>query len=111
MQYQDLMYFGHWNEGGRENEKEFMTETKEVFPEITFMDAYSEFKGYRQEVYLPEDKVVDYFAWVIAKGWLGCSLVGILSMSENGQPSEFGIQCRELAKTKYPECFIQEKEL
>lgn len=102
MVYLDLLYFGYeWESDSEKLESDFITEIKERFPNVELKDAFDEIKSYRQEVYLDETEEDNYFAWLIAFGWLDASLTGQLILMDR----EEYLMYLELAKTQYPENF------
>ena len=105
MKYQDLMYFGYeWDSESRNNQNDFISEIKSRFPNVELKDAYDSIKGYRQEVYLEENESDNYWAWIIAHGWLELSLTGQL-MLMNEENKEELLKYLDLAKTQYPQNF------
>jgi hypothetical protein len=105
MKYQDLLYFGYeWSEGSKKNETDFIKEITERFPNIKLKDAFDSIKGYRQEVYLDKSENENYWAWLIAHGWLEFSLSGQLMFMNKSSRDEL-TNYLNLAKSQYPEKF------
>lgn len=101
MKYQDLMYFGYeFGDNSKQYEIDFIKEIKERFPNVELKDAYDNIKGYRQEVYLDEAENDNYWAWLIAFGWLELSLTGQLMCmdKEEDKINKYLV----LAKSQYP---------
>ena len=105
MKYQDLMYFGYeWDADSKKNETDFIAEIKAQFPNVELKNAYDSIKGYRQEVYLPETENDNYWAWLIAFGWLEFSLTGQLMLMDKNQKAKLHNYIN-LAKSQYPKNF------
>lgn len=105
MNYQDLIYFGYSHKNDSyELQQEFINEIKERFPNVKLIDCYSEFKGYRQEVYLDDELTDEYWVWLIAHGWFGLSLCGNLMMHDSEKREKIKLYI-ETAKNKYPKKF------
>ena len=99
------MFFGYeWESDSEKLESDFIAEIKERFPNVGLKDAFDEIKGYRQKVYLDETEEDNYFAWLIAFGWSGCSLLILM----DGEKIVKLLGYLELAKTQYPENFKQD---
>jgi len=106
MKYQDLMYFGYaWEKDSKKNENDFISAIKEKFQNVQLKDAYDSIKGYRREVYLEESESDNYWAWLIAFGWIELSLTGQLMLMDKGQ-KDIIIKYINLAKSQYPQQFI-----
>ena len=101
----DLMYFGSAYEPKTSDfEKDFITEIKAEFQNVTLKDAYDDIKGYRQEVHINEGDKDNYFAFLIGKGWYQMSLtMGIALRCESEK--ENTDRWISLAKDKYPDAF------
>ncbi|MBC7383013.1 MAG: hypothetical protein H7296_08470 [Bacteroidia bacterium] len=105
MKYQDLMYFGYeYDADSKKNETDFMNEIRLMFPNVQFKDAYDGIKGYRQEIYLEEAEGDNYWAWLIAFGWLELSLTGQLMLMDKNQKEKLH-KYINLAKSQYPQNF------
>lgn len=105
MEYQDLIYFGYeWDANSKKNETDFIKDIKAKFPAVELKDAYDSIKGYRQEVYLEEAESDNYWAWLIAHGWLSFSLTGQLMMMNKDQKEKLNNYIN-LAKSQYPKNF------
>jgi len=105
MKYQDLMYFGYeYDTDSKKNETDFIAEIKAKFPNVELKNAYDSIKGYRQEVYLEETKSDNYWAWLIAYGWLELSLKGQLMLMDKGQSDKLS-KYIDLAQIQYPQNF------
>lgn len=110
MEYLDLMYFGYPNQPeSLKNESDFIAEVKERFPKVELKDAYDSIKGYRQEVYLDKEQSDDYYAWIIAHGWMNCSLLGTLMFMDKTQGEKLKNYV-SLAKSQYPSKFKTQVE-
>jgi hypothetical protein len=108
MKYQDLMYFGYeWDADSKKNETDFIKEIKDKFPNVELKDAFDSIKGYRQEVYLEETENDNYWAWLIAFGWLELSLTGQLMLMDKDQKEKLH-KYINLAKSQYPQNFKSE---
>ena len=108
MKYQDLMYFGYeWDADSKKNEADFIEEIKVKFPNVELKNAYDSIKGYRQEVYLEESESDNYWAWLIAFGWLELSLAGQLMLMDKKQKEKLN-KYINLAKSQYPQNFKSE---
>ena len=99
------MYFGSAYEPKTSDfEKDFISEIKAVFPNVTLKDAYDDIKGCRQEVHIDELYKDNYFSFLIGKGWFQMSLtMGIALRSESEKEN-----CDRwilLAKEQYPDAF------
>lgn len=115
LKYQDLLYFGYdWSDEGSENAREqarFIKEIEDKFPNVRLRDAYDNIKGYRQEVYLPENENDNYYSWLIGKQWVEVSLtMQMIMISASGEPEqkERFDKYLLLAKKQYPESFKPE---
>lgn len=99
----DLMYFGYeWESDSQTLEQEFKELVVKLFPDVKLEDAYDSIKGYRQEVYLPDEQKDDYLAWIIADGWAKVSLtMQLMMMSDKIE----WLRLFELAKKHYPQNF------
>lgn len=107
MKYQDLIYFGYaWDGNSMQHEIDFIAEIKERFLNVELKNAYDSIKGYRQEVYLDEVDDDDYWAWLIAYGWLEFSLAGQLMLIIEDQKEKLDKYIL-LAKSQYPEKFVK----
>lgn len=105
MKYQDLMYFGYsWEDNSQKNENDYISEVKGRFPNVELKDAYDEIKGYRQEVYLEEAESDNYWAWLIAHGWIELSLTGQLMLMDESEKEKL-LKFISLAKEQYPHKF------
>lgn len=51
----------------------FAQEIKEKFPDVQLQRGHSSTFGFQQEVVLDGMSEDEYCAWVIARGWRGCS--------------------------------------
>jgi hypothetical protein len=103
--YTDLLYFGYeYENDSKKFQSEFMQEAKEKFETIEFRNAYDSIKGYRQEVYLEDSNRENFFAWVIAHGWIDMSLTMQLVMMQPEEKPTF-MKYFDLAKQQYPHCF------
>lgn len=101
----DLVYFGYeWESDSRSLEQEYIKEVKEAFPDVKLENAYDEIKGYRQSVYLDENRKEDYLVWALAFGWHNCSMTLALLIR---QDEEKVLELIEKAKEKYPENFTE----
>jgi hypothetical protein len=110
MKYQDLIYFGYEHEdNSRQYQTEFIRDIKERFPNVMFKNAFDSIKGYRQEVYLDAEDTDNYYAWIIANGWLEFSLTGQLMLMDKDKKEEL-MRYIELAKKEYPNNFKKETE-
>ena len=102
------MYFGYdfpeEREENKKNETDFISEIKQVFPEVVIEDAYDDIKGFRRTVILSDDKELEYNAWLIAFGWYGCSFKLGIMMLDKDKETEVDMLI-DLAKTKYPDHF------
>jgi len=108
MKYQDLLYFGYeWEADSKKNETVFIAEIKERFPNAELKNAFDGIKGYRQEVYLDETESDNYWAWLIAFGWLEFSLPGQLMLFDRSQKDRLH-KYINIAKSQYPQNFKQE---
>lgn len=110
--YIDLVYFGYDNYGeesinSRKNQTEFMETLKERFPDAEFKDAYDEIKGFRQEVFMPEDLKESYYSWIFAFGWYEFSLTTCI-MTMSPEKKEEVKKYIGLAKKEYPQNFKSE---
>lgn len=104
--FADLVYFGYiYEDDSHLLQKEFIEEVTKEFPEIRLKDSYDDIKGYRQSVYISEDKEEDYLVWAFCHGWLNCSMT--LTMKAMND-KEFMAKIFEKGKIKYPECFKPE---
>lgn len=104
----DLMYFGYdWESDSQKLEKQFKETIVTIFPEVKLVDAYNSIKGYRQEVYLPDEQKDNYLTWIIGDGWIYISLTMQLMMMDKEQSNEFK-RIFALAKLQYPEAFKPE---
>jgi dsDNA-binding SOS-regulon protein len=105
MEYQDLIYFGYDSEPeSKMYETDFIKEIKEKFPNVELKDAYDSIKGYRREVYLDKPESDNYWAWLIAFGWLEFSLKGQLMLMDEEQKEKL-LNYINLAKSQYPNNF------
>jgi hypothetical protein len=109
MKYQDLVYFGYDHDPkeaseARKAENEFIETLRERFPDVEFKDAYDYIKGFRQEVYLPEQNSEAYYSWLFAFGWYEFSLTLGLMMRSPEKKDEV-MKYIELAKSEYPQNF------
>jgi len=101
----DLLYFGYDYELTSANhERDFKEEITHSFPEVEMKNAYDQIKGYRQEVYLPEEKRDDYYCWLIGKGWFEMSMSLQLMRLDKDKREDFK-RLFDLTKQKYPEAF------
>jgi len=101
----DLVYFGYeWESDSRSLEQEYIKEVKEAFPDVQLKNSYDEIKGYRQSVYLDENRKEDYLVWALAFGWFNCSMTLTLLIR---QDEEKALELIEKAKEKYPEKFTE----
>jgi len=101
----DLIYFGYDYEPTSANyQNEFKEEIISSFPEVEMSDAYDPIKGYRQEVYFPEEKRDDYYCWLIGRGWFKMSFNLQLMMIDKDKKEDFK-KLFDLTKQKYPEAF------
>lgn len=108
MKYQDLVYFGYdWDADAINHQTEFMKTLRERFPMVEFKDAYDSIKGYRQEVYLPEEESDNYFSWLLGYQWFEFSLTLQLIMMSPEKKEEFE-KYFALAKKQYPQEFKPE---
>ena len=108
MEYQDLMYFGYESDtDSKKDETDFITEIKEKFPNVELKNAYDNIKGYRQEVYLEKNESDNYWAWLIAYGWLELSLTGQLMLMSKREKDRL-MKYINLAKSQYPQNFKSE---
>jgi len=109
--YMDLCYFGYdFDKESSENEKQFIAEIKERFPNVVLRDAFDGIKGYRQEVYLDKAENDNYYAWLFGKQWYEASLICqlmLMSQKEPEQKEKFA-KYFALAKVQYPEEFKPE---
>jgi hypothetical protein len=104
----DVVYFGYaWEDDSPKLEKEFKELIVAAFPNVKLKNAFDEIKGYRQEVWLPDEKKDDYYAWVIADGWAQMSLT-LLSMSMDKTQKDKLQRILELAKFQYSDKFKQD---
>jgi hypothetical protein len=104
----DLMYFGYgYDDDATKFQADFINEVKEVFPDVVLKNAYDQFKGYRQEVWLDESKKDDYYSFLIGKGWFKMSLTMQLVMRTDEKKEDFK-KWFKLAKKQYPEAFKPE---
>jgi hypothetical protein len=102
----DLIYFGYnYEEDSRGLEIDFKKEVKEKFDSVELKNAYDQIKGYRQEVYLPNELKEDYYMWLISEGWFQMSMN--LQLTMQGDTEEFK-RLIEVTKIKYPEAFKKE---
>ena len=98
----DLVYFGYtWEPESSKLEREFIKEIKTAFPEIRLENAYDDIKGHRQSVFIEESKADDYLVYIMAHGWLNCSMTLQLLMYDNKKKFE---ELFERIKKEYPEC-------
>lgn len=104
----DLMYFGYdYENDSQKLEKEYKEAVVKVFPDVKLVNAYDEIKGYRQEVYLPEEQKDNYLSWLIGDGWLDMSFTMQILMMDK----EHKFECDaiwSLAKQQYPKSFKPE---
>jgi hypothetical protein len=108
MKYQDLMYFGYeWDTDSKEAETVFIAEIQERFPQVELKNAYDNIKGYRREVYLEEAETDNYWAWLIAFGWLELSFGGQLMLMDKDSEERLR-KYINLAKSQYPTKFKSE---
>jgi hypothetical protein len=104
----DLVYFGYaWEDDSPKLEKEFKELIVAAFPNVKLKDAFDEIKGYRQEVWLPDEKKDDYYSWIIADGWAGMSLT-LLSMSMDKSQKDELQRILELSKSQYSDKFKED---
>ncbi len=107
MKYQDLLYFGNgmWDEDSKEHESEFIKEINERFQSsVKLKNAYDSIKGYRQEVYILEKESDNYYAWIIANGWIEASLT-LQLISRTPEKNDEFLKYINLAKQQYPNNF------
>lgn len=99
------MYFGSAYEPKTSDfEKDFISEIKAVFPNVTLKDAYDDIKGYRQEVHIDESDKDNYFSFLIGKGWYQMSLTMSIALRSESE-KENSDRWISLAKKQYPEAF------
>jgi hypothetical protein len=107
MEYQDLLYFGYeFDTDSKKHETDFIAEIKEKFPNVQLKNAYDSIKGYRQEVYLDKTDADNYWAWLIAFGWLDFSFTGQLMQMNKDLIADLR-RYIDLAKSQYPQNFKQ----
>lgn len=113
LEYQDLVYFGYdWTDNERSNQKiedKFISDIKDKFKNVKLVDAYDQIKGFRQEIYLEKSDSDNYYAWIIAEGWKGCSLtlsLASLAVATDVKQKEFIDRIILLAKEQYPDNFV-----
>lgn len=110
MEYQDLVYFGgEYDPDSKQHQIEFIKEIKEKFPNVELKDAYDYIKGFRQEVYIDKAEDDNYWSWLIAHGWLECSLGGQLMKMDSNEKERL-LRYIELAKQQYPDNFKKSNE-
>ena len=98
----DLMYFGYtWEEDSQILEKIFIDEVSKKFPTVKFENAFDDIKGYRQSVFLEENLEDDYLTFILAHGWLNCSMTLQLLMYNNKEKLS---DLFDRVKSEYPEC-------
>lgn len=101
----DVVYFGNEDdETSLKYQTDFIKEVKEKFPDVVLKDAYNEYKGYRQEVYLDDKEIDNYNAFLIGKAWYEMSLTMQIIMRTEDKRENF-LHWIELAKSQYPESF------
>lgn len=102
MEHMDLVYFGYaWEGDSSALEREFIEEIKTAFPEIRLENAYDDIKGHRQSVFIEESKTDDYLVYIMAHGWLNCSMTLQLMKYNNATKLK---ELFERVKKEYPEC-------
>ena len=100
MDFQDLMYFGH----SKNNMDEYCKGIREAFPNVRLEEAHDIIKGYRQEVFLLETQINDYYAWSIAHGW-GESSLNLMLIATGDDNIDEVKRYVKLAKQQYPHKF------
>ena len=114
MKYQDLVYFGYeWDDDSKGFETDFIKEIKEKFPNVELRNAFDYIKGHRQEVYLDDNETDEnYYAWLIAFGWLEFSFsCQLMMMSPEKEMKGRFRNYVTIAKSLYPEKFKSNKEI
>jgi hypothetical protein len=107
----DLIYFGRGYGDeihAKEYQEDFIKEIKENFPDVRLEDSYDEIKGYRQSVFIDDEKKDDYMAYLIGKGWIDFSLTLQIAMMDKDEQKD-AKRWFKIAKEKYPEAFKPEK--
>lgn len=105
MEFSDIIYFGYdYLEESKILQKKFIHEIKEKFSDIKIYDAYDSIKGYRQQVVLDRNQKDDYWSWMLAHGWLTCSLGGQLMLMDDKLKDDF-YRLLNLARQQYPQLF------
>ena len=78
----------------------FAQEIAEKFPNVRLQHGHSPTFGFQQEVVLEDMTEDEYCAWVIARGWKGCSS---LIKAKNNELDRL----HALAKERYPIAFAE----
>jgi CRISPR/Cas system CSM-associated protein Csm5 (group 7 of RAMP superfamily) len=105
----DILYFGYdfpdESAENRKNEKDFIKEIKEKFPNVVLLDVYNDIKGFRQQVSnLDEIGKDNYYSWLFGAGWFEFSLTMQLMQMDKEKHAEV-YKYLDLAKEQYPNSF------
>ncbi len=109
LKYQDLCYFGYdypdESADSIKRQELFIEEIHEKFQNVMLHDAYDNIKGFRKEVFLEDTESDNYYAWVIANGWIGASFTLTFMTMMEGEQNKLE-KYNFLAKQQYPLNFI-----
>ena len=102
----DLLYFGHdFDANARNNallEENFIKEVKEKYPLVQLRNRYDPSSGFKQSLDLPDTSQDDYYMWIIARGWVNCSMSFAFASSKRKG------ELMEKAKEEYPDAFVED---